>query len=74
MSNYNNLNFSLSMKTNKYNKRTDDFSRQTEHFLLVYCCGVARRRRYRIIDVGPVGGAESPWGAGASLCGVCMLS
>lgn len=30
MSTYNNLNFSLSMKTNKYNQRTDDFTPQTE--------------------------------------------
>lgn len=30
MSTYNNLNFSLSMKTNKFNRRTDDFTRQTE--------------------------------------------
>lgn len=25
--------------------------KQNPHFLLVYCCSVAHRRRYRIIDV-----------------------
>lgn len=53
--------------------------KQNPHFLLVYCCSVARRRRYRIIDVNllnwlqPVG-QNLPGGRGSSVWTLHVLS